>query len=83
MLKPKRSRFGLRLAGLTKLLPNLATGVQNFATVIFSVINSSLRVTNIFPSILSMYHQLPLILKLIPVELQFKQIGIAQPHHIQ
>ena len=70
MLKPKRSRFGLRLAGLTKLLPNLATGVQNLATVIFSVINSSLRVTK---NILSIYHQLPPIHKLVPVGLQFKQ----------
>ena len=69
MLKPKRSRFGLRLAGVTKLLPNLATGVQNLATVIFSVINSSLRVTNTFPCILSIYHQLPPILRLVPVGL--------------
>ena len=32
-----------------------------------------LRVTNTFPSILSIYHQLPPILKLVPVGLQFKQ----------
>ena len=75
MLKPNRSRFGFRLAGLTKakLLPNFATGVQILATVIFSVINSSLRVTNTFPSILSIKHQLPPIIKLVPVGLQFKQ----------
>ena len=35
MLEPNGSRFGFRLAGLTKLLANFATGVQNLARVIF------------------------------------------------